>query len=360
MKIKKIFFTFVFVVSVYAFAETPLAPLQIPEYRFSKLVGNAGPFVSQKAGFETLFTNPALFSKLEKRWNITSLLIDACFLKNKGTMNVTGPLAFGLTAKNFAFGVFNTTRLNTSSSLEQKGADVLFGEELFLTGGYGAEVFKTSQHSISLGIQMKGYFQGFTVGTQVLPENSDATIKELVGAGVSADHPIMITAGLGADVGFLYNYDDFIQCGFVVRDVYTATFSTMYANLETFKKSQPDGSTVYRSPIPTIDVGISLTPHMPKNFATFTGYTFWLQYNDLLSPLKNKRAPYYNLAAGMEFEFNTAYYLRFGFNELVPHFGVGVDLAYFELNLAFKPWEKIDRSLKNFKPSFCIDFSVKL
>lgn len=67
-------------------------------------------------------------------------------------MNVTGPLAFGLTAKNFAFGVFNTTRLNTSSSLEQKGADVLFGEELFLTGGYGTEVFKTSQHSISLGI----------------------------------------------------------------------------------------------------------------------------------------------------------------------------------------------------------------
>lgn len=362
MKLRfKLFFGFI-ILSFSLYAQTNLPPLQEPQFNFPKLTASGGAHTTQEAEFSTLFTNPALFSKLKKCWNITSISIDRTLYKSDTEqaikMNAIGPLAFGLTNKNFAFGIFNATRLNGSGGKDTGKIGLIFGEEIFLTGGYGAEVFRNELNAVSLGIQMKGYFQGFTVAEQPITASMAKGFepKKLI----SKDNPIMITGAIGFDVGFFYDYNDFFKLGFTVQDLYTATFSTLYANYADFKSSKPIEKSKYRSPLPKINLGIALTPVLPESFSIFTNYAFWLDFNDMLSPLKTKRPLYYNISTGMEFEFNEAYHLRLGFNELAPTFGIGVDAGYFELNSAIWFSQHSEKAWKKINTCFAFDFSIKL
>lgn len=363
MKLKFKLLTFFFLVSFCSFAQTELAPLQLPQYNIPKLVGSGGAYTTQEAGFYTLFTNPALFSSLKKKWNISSFSFGGAMYEDPAelstTLNALGPIAFGLANTNFAFGIFNNTKFTGSIDKASDAYNLLFGEELFMTGGYGAKVFDHAGSSISLGIQMKGYFQGFTITPNASLSGEQAALSTLF-ESLSKDSPIMMTAAIGLDVGFAYTYDDFLRLGIVVRDAYTATFSTMYANYDDFKNSKKVGNTKYRSPIPTLDFGFSLHPQLPKNYATFTDYVFWFDFDDLLSPLKNNRPIFYNINFGMEFEFNYAYYLRFGFKEVAPTFGIGVDAGYFELNGMFLFTQKTNKLWEKTVLNFGVDLSIKL
>lgn len=363
MKLKFKLLTFFFLVSFCSFAQTELAPLQLPQYNIPKLVGSGGAYTTQEAGFYTLFTNPALFSSLKKNWNISSFSFGGAMYEDPAelstALNALGPIAFGLANANFAFGIFNSTKFTGSVDKASDAYNLLFGEELFMTGGYGAKVFDHAGSSISLGIQMKGYFQGFTITPNASLSGEQAALSTLF-ESLSKDSPIMMTAAIGLDVGFAYTYDDFLRLGIVVRDAYTATFSTMYANYDDFKNSKKAGDTKYRSPIQTLDFGFSLHPQLPKNYATFTDYVFWFDFDDLLSPLKNNRPIFYNINFGMEFEFNYAYYLRFGFKEVAPTFGIGVDAGYFELNGVFLFTQKTNKLWEKTVLNFGIDLSIKL
>lgn len=367
MKLKFKLLTFFFLVSFCSFAQTELAPLQLPQYNIPKLVGSGGAYTTQEAGFYTLFTNPALFSSLKKNWNISSFSFDRAMYEDSGelstALNAVGPIAFGLANTNFAFGIFNNTKFTGSIDKASDAYNLLFGEELFMTGGYGAKVFDHAGSSISIGIQMKGYFQGFTMiqnGTlNTAIADSEKPLYALI-ASLLHDSPIMMTAAIGLDVGFAYTYDDFLRLGIVVRDAYTATFSTMYANYDDFKNSKKAGDTKYRSPIPTLDFGFSLHPQLPKNYAAFTDYVFLFDFDDMLSPLKNTRPLFYNINFGMEFEFNGAYYLRCGFKEVAPTFGIGVDAGLLEMNVAFSFIQKTNKLWEKAVFNSGIDISIKL
>lgn len=337
------------------FAQVSVPDLELPIYNFSRLLGSAGPHVTEVAGFHTLFTNPANFACLKKEWNATALSVSGqSFQSDTDTdmqYSAIGPVAFGLTNENFAFGLFNATRFNVQRESSPAYFDAMLREEVFFTGGYGAKVFNKNNHSISLGIQMKGYFQGSSV-LQRMPYSSDKASEADFISYFSKNDPIMLLTGIGIDAGFVYDWNDFIQTGFVVRDAYTATFTTMYANYEDFKKSKPDGATKYRMPLPAVAFGMSIHPSLPEHFSTFTDYIFYFDYKDALSTLKNKKPAYYNIAVGMEFEFNEAYYIRLGMQELRPALGLGVDAGHFDFNMAFAMRERI-------KPSFAIDMSLR-
>ncbi|MEL3909176.1 MAG: hypothetical protein P1P64_09265 [Treponemataceae bacterium] len=363
MKLRfKLFLSFI-VLNFSLYAQVNLPVLQEPEFNFPKLTATGGAHTTQKAEFHTLFTNPALFSNLQKKWNVALLSFEKAVYKSDNeraiNINAIGPLGFGLTDKNFAFGIFNTTRLKGSASKETVKFNLVFGEELFLTGGYGAEVFRDELNAVSLGIQMKGYFQGFTV-VDNHPITASTATKFEPKDFLSDSDPIMFTGAIGFDVGFFYDHNDFFKLGFTVRDLYTATFSTLYANFADFKSSKPVDKSKYRSPIPEINIGIAITPILPGSFTTFTNYTFWLDFNDMLSPIKNERPIYYNLSSGMDFEFNDAYHLRLGFNELAPSFGIGVDAGYFELNYAFWLSQYSEKAWKKIRASFALDLSIKI
>lgn len=365
MKLKKIIFLcIVLIINGFAFSQTPVVPLQFPEFKLAKLEGAGGSFSTQNAGFNTLFTNPAIFSQLNKKWNIMTLNFFSDTFTDSQThhskMDVLGPISFGLTGKNFAFGIFNTTRANLVVDLKQKKYDLILGEQLFLTGGFGAEIINNEKNAVSVGVQMKGFFQGFVYQKDAILKTQNYSLIQLAKESLSENSNIMLTYGFGFDIGGLYNYNNFFKLGFVVRDLYTATFSSMYKNFDDFKKSKVDGKTHYRSVIPTLDLGLSISPKLPEKYSAFTGFTFWLEYKDILSPLKNKRPFYYNIASGLEFEFNSAYYLRLGFSEIMPCFGVGLDAQYLSLDISFKPWKKIGKDLKKLDPIFAVDFTIKL
>lgn len=364
MRIRKLSFGIViFFMSFYLCAENPMMSFQYPEFNLAKILATGTPYVSQNAGFQTLFTNPALFSRLNKTWNITSTALAGQFFDNGANFDIKldlmGPIAFGLTNKNFAFGIFNTTRLKTNSKTAESLYDLILGEELFLTGGYGAELFKKGNHALLLGIQMKGYIQGFSIALNNPLPSSEFSILELAKKSLSADKPIRLSYAVGFDTGFLYSYNTIFEIGVVIRDLYTASFSTIYKNLEDFKNSKPEHKTQYKTLLPKINIGFSVSPKLPEHYSVFTGYTFYFQYNDALSALRNKQKVYYNLASGMEFEFNEAYYIRLGINALLPCFGLGVDAKYFELNASFMPWKKLDTSFKKLNPCFGVELSLK-
>ncbi|AIN94453.1 hypothetical protein [Treponema putidum] len=372
---KIIVFLFLFMVCWSGFAQISMPDPLAPSYVSPRLSGLGAPFTTYQAGTETLFTNPALFPFLTKRWSAGK----AAFHANEGGLgglnsisesekikafaeylykgdskyvdfSATGPLALSLADKNFAVGIFNRSIVNADleNTIMRK---LLIGEELFVTGGYGICLHDDGINKVSLGFQMKGFFQTFSYALN----KTQIDMAAAVNSGFK-NLNIVFVNGLGLDAGFLYKYDNYFFLGLTCRDAYTPVFLTPYNSFEDFKKANTAGKTEYKTLLPNLSVGIGSMPVFDDMWTTVSSWSFYIDYQNILEPIFNRnRSPLLNIAAGTEIVFHKVLSFRLGMNELYPHLGVGLDFTYFQIDFsAFlkemgnKPWEK---------SKTCLDFA---
>ncbi|MGF7109402.1 hypothetical protein [Treponema pedis] len=341
------------------------APVK-PKVVSPRISGLGAPYTTLEAGIDTLFTNPAAFAFLNRRWSASKIglsitadafslagavfdnnkledFAEALFEKDKSRSEIflTGPLALAITGKNFGAGIFNgaTVIADMNAGIANK---FLLGGEIFLTGGYGGRVFDDGSNSVSLGIQMKGFFQTFSYALSAnrlyMKHAADNKLKSL---------NIVLANGIGIDLGFLYKYENGFSLGITCRDAYTAVFSTPYADFESYKSAKPSGKTQYKYVLPDISVGIGTMPVCNDIWETVSTWAFYFDYRDILSTALKKKHALLNLAAGTEIVFHKVLSFRLGLNECYPHLGCGLDFTYFQFNIAAyateygnKPWEK--------------------
>lgn len=336
------------------FAQQALPDVVPPKVISPRISGLGAPFTSLDAGIDTLFTNPAGFAFLTKRWSAarlsSSMTADSFSLfgvlsqsdtfaalnnslfnkaKNNIDFSVTGPLALAVMGKSFGAGIFNRTIIiaNESSGMLHT---LLLGEELFLTGGYGGVIFDNNSSRLALGIQMKGFFQTFSYAlsaTKPYMENAAAAkFKNL---------NLELVNGIGLDAGFLYKYKNSFFLGLSCRDAYTAVFCTPYSNFADYKKAKPSGKTKYKYIIPDLSIGIGTIPVSNDRWQTVSTWAFYLDYRNLLSPIFNRtKSPLLNIALGTEIIFHKVLSFRLGVNECYPHLGCGLDFTYFQFDIS--------------------------
>ncbi len=210
------------------FAQISMPEPVTPSYVSPRISGLGAPFTTYQAGTETLFTNPAIFPFLTKRWSAGKIALHAnedsfggfgsIFASEKlktlaeylykgdskyFDISATGPLALSLADRNFAVGIFNRSivHADVQNTIMKK---LLMGEELLVTGGYGICLYDDDVNKVSLGFQMKGFFQTFSYGLN----KSKADMALAVNSGFK-DLNIVLASGIGLDAGFLYKCDNY-------------------------------------------------------------------------------------------------------------------------------------------------------
>lgn len=381
---KKLYFKFILALTFSlflfnAFAEKPR--LIYPEVIFPSTSGLGGNFSTYYKKSSVLFSNPALFALTKKHTSITSFNFRADSLaysalkyikaKDRETslLNMlantsslctnaalSGPISFSFIDKNFGFGMFNTTRaialLPSLSSLFS-----LVGQDIVITGGYGASVFEKEEHLISLGILMKGFFQVYTY-TNSTVFGSAYTIFEKKLKGF----PILLQAGFGFDLGFAYKYKDIFTLGFTCKDLYSPVFLSYYENYKDFFESKPNDKAKYKTFIPNLNLGFSIKAISEGYFKNIYSLVFYADLKNILSFIPSIRKNYFlNFAFAGELVFHRVLSIRFGISELYPQFGIGLDFTYFNLDLAvygkelaLDPWK---RPLINIEIGISFDYN---
>lgn len=372
---KIIVFLLLSIVGLFCFAQISVPDPIAPSVISPRISGLGVPFTTYQSGTDTLFTNPAIFPFLTKRWSAgkaaisvnedslgsfgiisaskkTRALTDYLYQNSKSNFNlaVSGPLALSLADKNFAVGIFNKSIVcaDVNAGVIKK---LLIGEELLVTGGYGICVYEDEANKLALGFQMKGFFQTFSYAL-------NKTQIEMVSAVNSSfkDLNIVLVNGLGFDAGFLYKYDNYFFLGLTCRDAYSPVFLTPYSNFSDFKKSQSIGKTQYKTLLPNLSAGIGSMPVFGDMWPLVSSWAFYLDYQNMLLPIFTGKSPLLNLSFGTEIIFHKVLSFRLGVNECYPHFGFGLDFTYFQVDfsaflkeLGNKPWEK---------PKLGMDFAV--
>jgi hypothetical protein len=254
---------------------------EMPQIVTPRLEGGGGAYAASPEGIDTLSTNPRacptsspsgpcrlpaievsgpLFDipSVLRSDDMTTAILDLAAEYNGINMglNATGPLAFARVEKNFGFGVFNRSVVSVQVPTVTQ-ASVLVGEELLLVGGYGITVFDKGNHELSVGVQLKGFIQTFMAesGTSVTVLN-DLTEMNL------DNLPVLLTTGVGADLGVYYRLFDRLSFAIVCRDAYTRSSSRRTKTSTRISRATPSPT---RSTIPSTPTSPS-APRTPSPF----------------------------------------------------------------------------------------------
>lgn len=325
-----------------------------PEIVSPGIEGYGGAYCADEAGFDTLSTNPAALSFVSAEWSVARLaakvsgpLFDLSsalqsddmtagildlVAKNKGIYmgaNVTGPIAFGKVDQNFGFGIFNRT-LTTVNLPTLSSATLFAGEEFLLTGGYGLPLFSKGEHTISAGLQLKGFFQSFVYqdGTAL------AVLDSLTGLDFGGI-PSVLSTGFGLDAGVMYRLGDSFSAGITCKDLYTPVFTTKYANYGAFFGGSSGEASITQRLDPLLSCGVAFDIPLPDSWMTISNWRVLLDYRDfldLLEPVRRNAA--LNFALGTELDVLDVVSLRAGIRETYLSAGVGVDLSLFKIDFA--------------------------
>jgi len=273
------------------FAQISMPEPVTPSYVSPRISGLGAPFTTYQAGTETLFTNPAIFPFLTKRWSAGKIALHAnedsfggfgsIFASEKlktlaeylykgdskyFDFSATGPLALSLADKNFAVGIFNRSIVHADieNTITKK---LLMGEELLVTGGYGICLYDDDVNKVSLGFQMKGFFQTFSYAF-----NKSKADMALAVNSQFKDLNIFLATGIGLDAGFLYKYDNYFFLGIACKDAYTPVFLTPYNNFSDYQKAITAGKTQYKTLLPNLSAGIGSMPVFDDMWTTVSSW----------------------------------------------------------------------------------------
>ena len=316
---------------------------------------------------QSLFSNPSLFAFNEEKTSLFSFnfkldTLSYSFFKyigEKDSINqyfsilsnaktlysnasITGPISFSFLGKNFGFGLFNTTRaIANLSSISSVFA--LLGEDILIKGGYGASIYEKGGHVISLGVNMKGFFQTYAYLKGTLLGSSYSFYNN----GFESA-PIVFQAGFGLDIGFIYKWKNKFSLGFTCNDLYSPFLVTYYENYHTFLKSKQSENAKYKTFIPKFNIGCNFEIFSKGCFNNISSLTFYVDLKDIFSFIPSIRRNYFlNFAFGGELIFHQVLFVRLGIMELYPYFGVGLDFSYFNLDfgiygkeLALNAWSR--------------------
>ena len=338
-----------------------------PEVLLPSVAGLGGVYSTYQRDVNILFSNPALYPFAQKKVTILALnfRVDLLALQavsqlgsqdvNNKMLNllsktktlatnvaVGGPIYFAFVDKNFALGVFNTTKASLFfPSFSHIRA--LAGEDIYIAGGYGGTVYQDDNHTLSFGFNMKGFVQTYAyVGGSVFNAVLAFSEKQLDAL------PIVLQGGFGLDTGFIYRYADSVTLGVTLKDVYTPVFSSYYENYQDFLDNKKTGSSSYRAFLPNLTVGCSVEAFPVDYFKHIHSLTFYFDWKDFFSFIPAIRRNYLlNFAAGGELVLHRILSLRFGICDLYPQVGIGLDFTYFTLDLSLytrelslTPWKQ--------------------
>jgi hypothetical protein len=342
--------------------EAPFIPLS------AEVMAQGGAFIAGADGFQALFYNPAAFAAEEE--NYTAPFISGwCYSDPDVLADVMGQ-GIGIQGLGERFAEHLTdsglgvgTALGLGYVGRQIGLGGLFVLDSYLYGQNQAEY--QGHITASLGI-VGGYAYPIELGGARLTIGGVLKIllriNSLIDPALSPDvcrglfwsedlfsvlnsNPAVYGFGIGGDIGFLLEIGDF-NCALVLRDILATRFFYREDTVGDITGSiasgygLPEGTLVedtYQIPM-QVDVGVSYHPDLGETSEYFDP-VIQVECGDIISVIEDQKSILTMLQVGVEVLVYQTVALRCGVNQGHFSYGVGLQLYFFELNVAFFAFE---------------------
>jgi hypothetical protein len=330
--------------------DTTIVPFQFMSPRVN---GMGGTHAALADDFDTIFMNPAGFSNVEDQFSVATAnititdndsmlkllasdfvdpLVYASILKNQFEtgLDVGGPLALGLIKGNFGLGLMNHQYLQVwwnRDDIFVMHANVV--EEIVLYAGQSIPFSNRGPVTFTLGYVIKPALRFVYAPRNVQFMDFRYILRNL------QYEPFETHFGIGLDVGFLLSFFDTVYFAGVCRDIVSPLFVSRYTSFRdfVFTSSNPSSQTTEWIK-PTYDLSICLRTKNTIIYDEVEDIIFTIDYH-LSNFFENPgRNPLLDIGAGIELHLLRAFWLRVGWQKMLPGGGFGIDLGWGQINFA--------------------------
>jgi hypothetical protein len=239
------------------------------------------------------------------------------------------PFSVAWVADGFGFGLWDRVFVNPNiigTTLEVN----LYGD-VILPVGFAFRILDTDAHNVDAGVAVKPFFRVIAQEKMNVLELMDSTSDFLDSISVPA------IAGAGFDLGFLYRWDIGLSAGLTFDDIVTrGTVITDFTGT-------PNANSYY---VPfSMNLGLAYDFKLGNfwekapRFLANTGYTFTFDWRNIPNAFQQdnyqKRNASLDVSLGFQITLFGIIKTRVGMNEMLPAFGLGIDLGAFEVDAAY-------------------------
>lgn len=327
-----------------------------------------GRHVALADDFQTLFANPAGLLDVEPQFSygelglqasgpvfsLTSLVIETlggsdftAMLANSSVqqllrsvyarLSLSGPLYFGYAGAGMGFGVFNESRLLLQSA-GSSSLEIRVGERFLLRGGYGIDIPlpEAANSTLAVGLGLKGFVRGDSVVSASL-----LTLPSVIdnfGPDLLSDSPFELVSGIGIDTGVRYVWRELLAAGLTVNNLYTPSAVVTYPTTSEFLGGSGTGSAPAYATYPQeVNLGVAYTPPLGTADRYVQDLKVLFDYSDIfdfwIDPT-NAENIVLKMGLGVEATFLEILSVRGGFSQGLFAAGLGIDLAFVQVNAA--------------------------
>jgi hypothetical protein len=332
-------------------SETTIVPFQFMSPRTN---GMGGIHAALADDFDTIFVNPAGFTTTEDQFSAAAVnitltdndsilkllasdfadpLVYSAIFKNRFEtgLNMGGPLALGLIKGNFGLGVLNHQYIKVwwdRYDMFVLNANAV--EEIVLYAGQSIPLLKEGPVIFTPGYVIKPAVRFVYAPRDIQFIDFRYILQNL------KKEPFETHFGIGLDAGFLLSFFDTVYVAGVCRDIVSPFFVSRYTTFEDFLLDSSNSSGKSTEWIkPTYDFSICIRTKNTIIYEVVEDIVFTIDYhlsNFLENPSRN---PLLDIGAGIELRLLRAFWLRAGWQKMLPGGGIGIDVGWGQINAAF-------------------------
>jgi hypothetical protein len=222
-------------------------------------------------------------------------------------------------------------------------AIVKIKSDVVLNLGFGFKILEMDalgMHKLDAGIVVKGIARAGTLA-KPLRINGSVLLSSLDNMdALTSKLSAQIVAGFGFDIGLAYNWSIFggkfgeLAAGLVGDDVYSPAFEVVNISGAGGFSTIPASGNSYIVPF-RVNAGLAYTA--PKFLGDILVITVMADYEDatrIFNPKAAIKNPALGASIGMEVSVIKIIKVRAGIRDALPALGLGVDLAFFEIETA--------------------------
>jgi hypothetical protein len=323
---------------------------QIPFTARSAALG--GIHAASAGGVEALFSNPAGYRASQPDLSLAqgmvgiydsgpSLIAQALAGEPPGisttrraSLNLVGPLFFGYVGDGLGFGLFNNTKIRSWTPGPSTSGYSILEEDLVFISGYAFSIPlpEAWKSTLDVGFSIPLFVAARSDSSKVALDalTSSLTLMDLIG-----NEKFTLASGAGLEAGVLYSFADTFSVGIVARNLAMVAHNR-YTSFLTFMAGEVPAT--LNVPLPLdLTIGILWSPPLERVAPFLDGFTLMLDYRNALDFLvypDGATNPLLHISAGVEVQLLNILYLRAGFYQLLPSFGLDLDLSIFKLSIA--------------------------
>jgi hypothetical protein len=323
-------------------------------FNFSRSNGMGGTHAALADDFETIFVNPAGFTTAEDQFSVAAFdatihdidttlrLIDTNFsdpaiyinrIKNhyESGFNSNGPLMIGSIKGNSGWGILNRQYLKIwwdRNNIFVINANIVEEIALYLGRSFPIPNFEKTI-TLTPGFTIKPNCRIVFAPREIFIFDFRHVLRNL------QEQPLEIQTGINVNAGLLLSFFDMVYFSVVSNDLLTLFYANRYAAYTDYAKGISPSTIITAGFKPSYDFSACFRTKNVFPGEIVSDIVFTIDYHLSSDPIENEnRDSLLNIGAGVELQLLRAFWIRAGWQQMLPGAGFGVDLGWMKIDAA--------------------------